>query len=448
MRVGRERRQVALTVSAAAIVDSRNIFHQAGDATGERGLPSVVGVRTALARYGFDVSAVHVGLALARPSDQQSLTRQHADNDAYRRQIISAGGDVLLGELHRKPSGTVEEKMVDCACCVRITRYADEIIYGRTNIEAIVVLSKDIDLRPAVDYAIEMDVPIVVAAHDVVQHRGHPFLLLGPHAYAELTGATRTATGHELRELLVCALYDGKPLTWTVSGTPSRPTLVHDCGLLAVPGGSVTLPHSGATVSLRLVDVTWQPDLLGSFPVPVCDTSPRRPKTWSTAVVQRRTAPMTLEVRRQDGSLARLPFPLGGVVPGETVLTQATTGRIIGRLPSGQQRTFDPDTPHVLRVISALPKGGAIVADSGGMRGLLATNQALVAGERVPGVQVDQKARGPVWAAIGTPLPALPQHAKGAVRDRPFVKTGLRSRTEYIVSVPSPKTMSTTPAHY
>ena len=40
--------------------------------------------------------------------------------------------------------------MVDCSCCVRITRYVDEIAYQRTYIEAIVVLSKDIDLKPAV----------------------------------------------------------------------------------------------------------------------------------------------------------------------------------------------------------------------------------------------------------------------------------------------------------
>ena len=80
-----------MTVCAAAIVDSRNIFHQAGDATGERRRPTVAGVQTALARYGFDVSAVHVGLALARPSDQPSLARQHADNEAYRQQIVAAG---------------------------------------------------------------------------------------------------------------------------------------------------------------------------------------------------------------------------------------------------------------------------------------------------------------------------------------------------------------------
>lgn len=393
-----------MTAVAAAIVDSRNIFHQAGDATGLRARPTVQGVRTALARYGFDVAAVHVGLALARPSDQQDLARHHADNDSYRWQIEAAGGDVLLGELHRKPSGVVEEKMVDCSCCVRITRYVDEIAHSRTNIETILVLSKDIDLRPAVDYALEQKVPIIVAAHDVVQHRGHPFALLGPHTYAELTGVPTSANGHEMRELLACALYDGTAVPWTVGGTRSVPTLTHGSGLMAVPGPGVTLPPRGQTVSLYPVDATWDEKILGSFPLLVCAAAPGRSRSWSAARVRRRTAPMTLEVEHSDGRLQRVQFPLGGVTPDETVLVHTVTGRILGRLVSAQPRAFNPDEPQVLRVVSPLPKGGAIATDSDGVRGLLTTVQALTAGQRVPGVQVDLKPRGPVWAAIGTPL--------------------------------------------
>lgn len=394
-----------MTAAVAAIVDSRNIFHQAGDATGTQARPTVPGVLAALARYGFDVPAIHVGLALARPRDRQDLARHHADNDIYRSQILAAGGDVLLGELHRKPSGVTEEKMVDCSCCVRITRYVDEIANRRTNIEAIVVLSKDIDLRPAVDYAIEMQVPIIVGAHDVVQHRGHPFILLGPHAYAELTERPTLASGHELRELLVCALYDGTPVPWTVARTGQAPTLTHPSGLLAVPAPGVSLPPAGATVSLCPTDVLWEERILGSFPILVCGAVASRSPSWLTATVRRRTAPMTLEVEYPGGSLRRVPFPLGGVVPGETVLMHTATGRALGRLLSGHTRRFDPDVPQVVRILSSLPHGGAIVADSVGTRGLLTTDQALKAGERVPAVQIDLKPRGPVWAAIGTPLP-------------------------------------------
>lgn len=393
-----------MTALAAAIVDSRNIFHQAGDATGIRARPTVVGVRRALARYGFDVSAVHVGLALARPGDQRDLAQHHADNETYCMQVEAAGGDVLLGELHRKPTGMVEEKMVDCACCVRITRYVDEIADSRTDIETILVLSKDIDLRPAVDYAIEKNVPIVVAAHDVIQHRGHPFALLGPHTYAEITEMPSSANGHELRELLACALYDGTPVPWTVGGRRLHPILVNSSGLTAVPGPGVTLPPPGDTTSLYPVDATWDDRILGSFPLLVCASTPSSIRCWSAATVRRRTAPMTLEIEHPDGRLQRAQFPLGGVTPGETVLVHAATGRILGRLLTAHQRTFNPDEPRVLRVVSPLPKGGAIATDVTGTRGLLTTSQALNAGQRVPGMQIDLKPRGPVWAAIGTPL--------------------------------------------
>jgi hypothetical protein len=394
-----------LAAVVAAIVDSRNIFHQAGDATGIRARPTVPGVRAALAHYGFEVSDIHVGLALARPGDLKELARYHADNDAYRGQIRAAGGDVLLGELHRKPSGAVEEKMVDCACCVRITRYVDEITGKRTAIEAIMVLSKDIDLRPAVDYAIEMSVPIIVGAHDVVQHRGHPYLLLGPHAYAQLTESPGLVSGHELRELLVCALYDGAPVQWTVKGSSRQPTLAHSSGLVAVPASGVSLPPAGQTISLCPVDVTWEDRILGSFPVLVCETMRSNSPCWLAATVRRRTAPMTLEVEYPGGIRRRVPFPLGGVVPDETVLVHRATGRVLGRLCSNRARRFDPDVPQVLRIVSRPPMGGAIAVDTSGTRGLLTTDQVLRAGERVPAVQIDLKPRGPVWAAIGTPLP-------------------------------------------
>lgn len=393
-----------LRAVAAAVVDSRNMFHQAGDAIGVRACPTVPGVRKSLARFGFDVAAVHVGLALARKRDQKALERQHLANQSYRQSVIADGGDVLLGELHCKPRRAVEEKMVDSACCVRITRYVDEIVHGRTSIEAIVVLSKDIDLTPAIDYAVEMQVPIFVAALDVVQHRPHPFILLGPHSYAELTNAPGMITGHDLRALLVRALHEGKALTWSVEGTPARPLLRHQSGLVAVPAPGSLPPSLGSEVSLHPVDVTWNERILGSFPLLVCATRPRASKAWVTAMVLQRTAPMTVEISRSDGTISREHFPLGGVVPGETVMVHAATGRVLGPLQIPATRSFDPDTPQILSVVAALPRGGTLVVDSSGTRGLLTTDQMLVKGQHVPAVQVGLKPRGPVWAAIGRPL--------------------------------------------
>lgn len=114
---------------------------------------------------------------------------------------------------------------------------------------------------------------------------------------------------------------------------------------------------------------------------------------------------MSVEVELADGSRRREQFALGGVVPGDKVLQHRASGRLIGRVVAGAPpRSFDPDRPRPVRIISALPRGGALAVDEAGRRGLLTTDQKLLAGQRVPVTQVDVKPRGPVWSALGTPL--------------------------------------------
>jgi hypothetical protein len=196
--------------------------------------------------------------------------------------------------------------------------------------------------------------------------------------------------------------------------------LRHPCGLTAVPASGLTLPGKGNVRHLYPVDVTWDDRILGSFPLLVCEAKPRTSKAWGTAVVRRRNAPMTLEILRNE-TRGREQFALGGVAPGDLVMVHLGTGRVLGRLPNSTTRLFDPDTPQVLRIVTSLPKGGALATDSLGSRGLLTTDQKLVTGQRVPGVQIDLKPRGPVWAAIGT---SLPLYAQRDGSRRPSVKAG------------------------
>src|SRR5712691_10177627 len=175
---------------------------------------------------------------------------------------------------------------IDAACCVRITRYVDEIVYKRTNVEAIVVLSKDIDLTPAVDYAVSMSVPIFTGAQDVVQHRPYPYLLLGPQAYAEMTSRSEVGNGHGLREQLVRVLHDQQPLRWRVRDARSGPLLRHSSGLTAVPAHGVPVGARGTVETLYPVDVTWDERILGSFPVLVCARTQPHTKCWDEAVVR------------------------------------------------------------------------------------------------------------------------------------------------------------------
>lgn len=378
------------------------MFHQAGDALGVPACPTVPGVRAAMARYGFDVQEIHIGLAVARARDLPALARLHAVNDAYRQQVLADGGQVLLGELHQKSSGPVQEKMVDSACCVRITRYVDEIAHGRSSVRAILVLSKDIDLQPAIDYAVESDVPIFVVAQDVVQHRPHPYLLVGPSGYAEITSSSRGPSGHELREDLAAMLFAGGTSAWTVKKAGSSFLLEHASGLRGRMATGVPYPSARGTVALHPTDVEFS---AGAFPRLVCDHKPPQSPMWDTAVVLGRAAPMGLKVKHNGGAVQRPHFPQGGVVPGDTVLVHTGTGRVLGRLAKlSATRQFDPDAVSIVRVISTLPRGGALAADSSGRRGLLNTDQKVGPGQRLAVAQVGLTHKGPVWVATSSPL--------------------------------------------
>lgn len=65
-------------VPALAVVDSRNMVHQAEEVLGYRARPTVTGVIDALSLYGFEVLDVHVGLALARSRDREALSEATA----------------------------------------------------------------------------------------------------------------------------------------------------------------------------------------------------------------------------------------------------------------------------------------------------------------------------------------------------------------------------------
>jgi hypothetical protein len=389
-------------VKVAAVVDSRNVFHQAGDVCGVRARPSVPGVKSALARYGLDVAAVHVGLALPRQRDAVDLARAGAENEAYRTQVLADGGDPLLGELHRKSDGTIQEKMVDVACAVRVTRYIEEIRHGSVAVEGIVVLSQDSDLSPALDHAQAMGVPIIAAGADVVQHRPYPYLLLGPHAYAEMCPSLGLVTGHEIRKAVAQTLEAGTKLTWEVLAGSGRRLRHPATGMMGIAASGVSLPAAGGTIELWPVGVTWDRHILGAFPMLALDSRAAVTPTWYVTTVLRRVAPLTIRVKAVT-SRSSFPYPQGGVGLGDSVLFCASTDRAVGPV-SGLARGFSPDVPSVARVVAVLPKGGVLAVGPDGRRGLVNTQQQLQVGQAIPVTQIDENVHGLVWAAIGTPL--------------------------------------------
>lgn len=392
----------------AAVIDSRNVFHQVGDTCGVRCLPSVTGVVAALRRYGLEAAEVYVGLALPRVRDAARLSRSGYDNEEYRKRVVAEGGSVLLGELHHN-NGFTQEKMVDVACAVRVTQTVQEIRSGSSNLEAVVVLSQDSDLTPAYRAAEAAGVTVILGGQDAVQYRGLPYVLLGPHAFAEMCPDLGLVTGHEVRMSVAASLAQGGLMQWEVVSTGRFARLKDpQTSMTAVPAKGYVLPPAGTLVDLYPVGVEWREELMGAkFAVLVVDAKPASGgRTWAPATVVTRLAPLKVKVATAKGaswSGGAAVYPLGGVVAGDQVLVDLRSHRVIGPL-SGSARNFDADTPSVVRVLSTFASGGALVIDQDSRRGLLNTTQGLAVGDLLPAVQLDEGAKGPVWAAIGTPL--------------------------------------------
>ncbi|MGH8932279.1 MAG: hypothetical protein ACRDZO_17080 [Egibacteraceae bacterium] len=129
------------------------------------------------------------------------VSRAHAENLAYRTTVEAhPRGRVLEGELHLRPDGTVEEKMVDVACAVDVARHATLIALGRSRFDAVVMLSADRDLTPAYRMAVEeYGIALHVAAASIVETREYPYLLLGEAAFVLMCEPEPAIYGHALR---------------------------------------------------------------------------------------------------------------------------------------------------------------------------------------------------------------------------------------------------------
>lgn len=324
-------------IQTLAIVDSRNMAHQAERLLGFRQTPTVDGVIKALAPYGFDVTAVHIGLALPRDSDRSRLAEIDAENRAYKSQIEKHKlGKVLLGELHVKDH-SVEEKQVDVAVAVDLARHATEMARGGSRFKAIVVVSQDSDLRPAYRYAIdELGIPLVIAAADVVNHRGEPFVLLGEPAMANMCEIPEAFYGHKLRARVANCAKDRRREEWEClawDGHRRGYLLRNADGVLGIVARN-DVPRGfdrGSRLELYAHDVDFSGPM---FPVVRCaPNKPAGPNDLRTGKVVARWAASTVKVEMANGTTEHLYCPPGFVRPGTEVLVQeASPRRLVGAL--------------------------------------------------------------------------------------------------------------------
>lgn len=320
-------------MSTLAIVDSRNVHGQTSVVLGVGLCPTVPGIVDGLSLYGFDVQQVQVGLALARARDQQSLATEHAANTAYLAEVLGdQRGRALLGELHLKeigPPRRVEEKIVDVQCALAIALSARDIADGSSNFDSIVVCSQDIDLRPALEYAIgKLGVPVWVAAHEVVDRRAEPFLLLTAESLKRFRTPLQ-ACGHERRAQVAAAAMAPDVRTWTAVGPMggSNMWLLEDAD--GTPGmcrrsALGPTPLSSATVQLGVAGISTG-DRGNKFPMVFCDKRPAQAPLAIEGVVRRRLRLNKLQLDLA-GAITELPYPAGGVMAGWKVAVQVNAG--------------------------------------------------------------------------------------------------------------------------
>ncbi|WP_131831455.1 NYN domain-containing protein [Pseudofrankia asymbiotica] len=355
----------------AVVVDGWNVRSQISRAFGQARHVTYPGLVGGLRVYGLQVVSADLALGIDPADGPPSvkpgsrLEKALADNSEFaRRWERTPGATVLPGRLRMSDSGTdLEEKLVDVLCAVQICRLATQIRRGDANAGGIVVLSRDMDLIPAYQFAHELGVPIWAAARETVHRRrdDHGWLLLDDVALATIAGFRDRSVLDRRAQVASwlprpdLALKDVTARRMVISNAdPANRQL----GLFSQVGG---LPAAAPTTAVphparpgKLVDLfpvgAFVKDQ-GAFPVLSMDRHPRRAPEIAVGTVECWLDQTRRQVR-SCGATYLLHVPAGSAPPGDRVLILATTDgrmRYIGPAEDGPERT----SQHQSRVLIA-----------------------------------------------------------------------------------------------
>jgi hypothetical protein len=221
--MGAERRSgvggsICSPISVSVVVDSRNVHGMIVDVLGVGATPSVSGITKALTRYGMKV--VDVAVATATRTVGKNVPPAISDtlriNTSYAEKIRTEGGRVLEGILQASQGGRPSEKQVDVLCAVELIRMANRIKAETLDARAVILLSGDKDIEPAVLFARnELGIPIYTAAQSMVDNGGGDWLLLDELALQDIAGSHAAPRGSVRRSLITAALANSaNPQEW------------------------------------------------------------------------------------------------------------------------------------------------------------------------------------------------------------------------------------------
>lgn len=396
---------------AVVVVDSRNIWGAASRhfGSGRAVLPD--GVRNALRPYGFDAVEVYVGIATSTTPNATVSERLRSSLDANARYAAAVDATALGRTLHGRlveRRGELEEKLVDVLCAMQIARSAHEIAAHRSDAEAIVVLSEDMDLIPAYRFAQDLDVPVYAAACATVDTRDDAsWILIGETGLRDICQRPLgRLVGRDLRAEMCRWLtadtarrMQFKVIAWEKS--KDRLRLRHNSGAVGIwtsPPASASRDR-GASHHLEVAGL----EPCGSerdFPYLTLESgrAPWPASGLSIATVEQWKTPTRVEVRWPSGSTRSLTAPLACVMPGDQVLVAEDPGvrqaswRLVGPLAPPQAIPGWPDAtvPSLARVTSGGTSPGARV------RGTLADGRVITI--QPPGS--DRPRTGDVYAVV------------------------------------------------
>jgi hypothetical protein len=320
----------------AVVVDSRNLRGQSRKMFGQGRQLSVAGIKAALETYGLTPVSISVGLATRTHANAVShrLSDARDHNIAFAAEMRRAGADVLEGHLVERSSGLLEEKQVDVLCALSIADYADRIKQQTTPAQCIVVLSEDMDLMPAYEFAQDRGVRAYAAAIETVHQRPQQreWILLTEAALATMCNPIGRKVGSQLRAKLASIVTaDVKlPMRWTTvapkMGDDPQALLQSNLGAYGIwdhPGNLRTKEQ----VDLYPCGIEIDPHG-GVFPFLKLQKSPPSGVAANllTGTVLYWVAQSTVKVRfdghrRADTSLT---VPPGQLLPGQRVLAVVT----------------------------------------------------------------------------------------------------------------------------
>lgn len=364
--------QVGL-VPCAVVIDTRNVHGQSRKVFGRGLRPTCGGVKDALKAYGFDAVEVYAGVATKTLSKAPSRRLQRAldDNKRYAAQLASEGVVVLSGHLAER-NNDWEEKQVDVLLALQVADLADRRKQLDHSFECIVVLSEDMDLMPAMEFASRRSVDVYAAAWDTVHTREdqRKWLILNEDALTTICRPREgIQLGHPVRRVIArmatgVAPHQAPMWSSTASQPQGEVNLSNRSGITGI-WNSPRRVRAGDRFPLFAVAVKME-GRGRRFPVVVLSENPPESSPFEDVVegeLLHWVSPTRARVKLASGSTsATISVPAGSLLPGQQVAVlrvsdgnQSSTHYIgpIGRDVQIEGEWLLPDRTAVVRVAEA-----------------------------------------------------------------------------------------------